>query len=58
MAKCRGCGEDTREYEGGPGWMHYKCEIERLLGHCDELETELERVETRLRRVREALEGE
>lgn len=38
MAKCRGCGGDTRDYQGGPGWMHYECEIKRLEGLLDELQ--------------------
>ena len=30
-AVCRGCGGDTREFKApGLGWMHYKCEINRL----------------------------
>lgn len=36
MAKCRGCGNDTNEFMGGPGWMHYECEIERLNGLLEE----------------------
>lgn len=45
MAKCRGCGDDTREYMGGPGWMHYECEINRLQGLLDEANFMLESIE-------------
>ena len=31
MAKCRGCGGWTNEYESpGLGWMHWSCEVERI----------------------------
>ena len=36
MAKCRGCGNDTTDILADPGWMHFKCEIERLQGLYDE----------------------
>ena len=45
MAKCRGCGDDTRDYESpGLGWMHWRCEVERLAGLYDESRHEVERL--------------
>ena len=45
MAKCRGCGGDTREFRGGPGWMHYECEIKRLNGLLEESDGMLNDIE-------------
>ena len=39
--KCRGCGKDTREFESDIGWMHYRCEIERLSGLYEEAQSML-----------------
>jgi len=38
--KCEGCGEYTSEVQvPGVGWMHWRCEVNRLLGVLDEERT-------------------
>ena len=54
MAKCRGCGGDTRDVEADPGWMHFECEIKRLTGLLEELrslETDYGKYHETLKRI-------
>ena len=51
--KCRGCGSNTDDgYEGGPGPMHYLCEIKRLDGLYDESKSMHDYAEAELREAR------
>jgi hypothetical protein len=59
MSKCRGCGEDTTEYNAkGVGPMHFICEIKRLTtGYQEQLDItnntilELSTLRTALKRI-------
>ncbi len=56
--KCRGCGNDTRDYlSPDVGWMHWECEVKRLDELLTEERGEVEWLQAKLDKLSTAADG-